>query len=140
MAVSEKMSDSLDVSDFFEAIINQQGNRLRSFFKQDATVIWVNTNEEFTVDEYIRANCEYPGEWKGIIEDIQCYSRFDDYNRVIVIAKVWDNKGIASRVVSFIELDDTESEHIQTMTEYWSDIGDPPKWRQALRIGKRYQD
>lgn len=28
MAVSEKMSDSPDVSGFFEAIINQQGNRL----------------------------------------------------------------------------------------------------------------
>ena len=34
----------------------------------DAYVNWHCTNEHFTVDEYIIANCEYPGEWDGIIE------------------------------------------------------------------------
>ena len=29
------------------------------------------TNEHFTIDEYIIANCEYPGEWDGIVERIE---------------------------------------------------------------------
>lgn len=31
---------------------------------------WHGTNERFTVEEYIRANCEYPGTWDGEIESI----------------------------------------------------------------------
>lgn len=31
----------------------------------------VGTNEHFTVEEYIRANCEYPREWDGEIQRIE---------------------------------------------------------------------
>jgi len=101
--------------------------------------VWANTNEYFTVDEYIRANCEYPGEWKGRVEDVQCCSRFHDYQRIIVVAKVWDRDGNASRAVSFIELGDTEEELIQSMAEYWGDVGEPPRWRRDLGIGSAVQ-
>ena len=140
MAVSDRMPDSIDVFDFFDAIVQQDAEKLRSFFEPDAFIVWANTNEQFTVDEYIRANCEYPGEWEGRIEDIQCCSRFHDYNRVIVVAKVWDGGGSASRMVSFIELGDTENELIQSMVEYWGDVGEPPQWRKDLGVGKRYHD
>ena len=139
MAVSDKMPDSIDIFNFFEAVIKQDAEKLRSFFEPDATVCWANTNEQFTSEEYIKANCEYPGVWDGQIEDIQCCSRFHDYNRIIFVAKVWDGDGNASRVVSFIDLGDTEDELIQTMTEYWGKIDEPPKWRLELGIGKRYK-
>lgn len=29
---------------------------------------WYNTNEHFTVEKFIRANCEYPGQWDGEAE------------------------------------------------------------------------
>ena len=138
MAVSDRMPDSIDVFDFFDAVVQQDAEMLRTFFEPDATIVWANTNEQFTVDEYIRANCEYPGDWKGHIEDIQCYSRLQSYSRMIILAKVWNGGGNASRVVSFIELGDAEDKRIQSMVEYWGDIGEPPKWRQELGIGKRY--
>ena len=140
MAVSDKMPDSIDIFSFFEAVIQQDAEKLRSFFEPDAIIFWANTNEQFTVDEFIRVTCEYPGEWEGRIEDVQCCSRFHDYNRITVVAKVWDREGNASRTVSFIELGDTENELIQSIVEYWGDIGEPPKWRQDSGIGMRYRD
>lgn len=140
MTISDRMPDSIDIYAFFDAVVKQDAVRLRSFFEPDATIVWVNTNEVFTVDEYIRANCEYPGDWRGRIEDVQCYLCFNDYNRITVVAKVWDGKNNASRVVSFIELGNTENELIQSMVEYWGDVGEPPEWRQKLAIGKRYRD
>ena len=56
------------------------------------------------------------------------------------MAKIWYGSGNALRVVSFIELGDTENELIETMVEYWGEIGEPPKWRRELGIGKRYSD
>lgn len=32
---------------------------------------WHCTNECFNVEEFIRANCEYPGEWEGEVERIE---------------------------------------------------------------------
>ena len=65
MTISDRMPDSIDIYAFFDAVVKQDAVRLRSFFEPDATIVWVNTNEVFTVDEYIRANCEYPGDWRG---------------------------------------------------------------------------
>ena len=140
--LNDGMPDGIDIHAFFNAVVEQDADKLRSFFEADASVIWANTNEEFTLDEYIRANCEYPGEWQGRIEDIQCYSRFDDKKRISLVAKVWDINGNASRSVSFIELGDSKNGNglIQSMVEYWGDLGEPPKWRQRLGIGKRYRD
>ena len=140
MASIHKIPDSIDVFSFFEAVVRQDAEKLRSFFEPDATIVWANTNEQFTVGEYIRANCDYPGEWKGRVEDVQCCSQFHGHNRITVVAKVWDGEGNASRTVSFIELGDTGDERIQSMVEYWGDVGKPPKWRQDLGIGKRYHD
>ena len=51
-----------------------------------------------------------------------------------------DVKNNASRVESFIELGNTENELIQSMVEYWGDVGEPPEWRQKLAIGNLYRD
>ena len=45
------------------------------------------------------------------------------------IAKVWDNAGNASRVVGRIDFGNTENALIQHLTEYWSEIDEPPEWR-----------
>jgi len=63
------MAYNFDIHDFFKAVIRQDGDKLRTFFEPDALIFWANTNEQLTVDEYVRANCEYPGEWTGLIED-----------------------------------------------------------------------
>ena len=133
--------DNFDIHNLFEAMLSQDAKKLHGFFEPDALVFWANTNEQFTVDEYIRANCEYPGTW---------YSRLEEFGEIVAsdlfepkmyyIAKVWDNAGNTSRVVGRIDFGNTENALIQYITEYWSEIGEPPKWRKGMNIGKRYCD
>lgn len=52
----------MDVIEFWRYVLEQDADRLREFFCEDAYVNWHCTNEHFNVNEYIRANCEYPGE------------------------------------------------------------------------------
>jgi hypothetical protein len=135
------MPENFDISSFFNAVIKQDAEKLRKFFKPDAVICWANTNEQFTVDEYIRANCEYPGDWNGRIEEFEIIKNTIHDKKMVVVAKVWDSKGFAARTVSFIDFDGySEDELIDGLTEYWSDIGEPPEWRQNMSIGKRYKD
>jgi arsenate reductase-like glutaredoxin family protein len=136
-----QMPDEFDVHDFFDAVVNKNANKLRRYFEPDAEIFWSNTNERFTVDEYIRANCEYPGEWSGRVErfDVIDGGSWKD-KKMVFAAKVWNAEGISARTVSFIDFGDTEGGLIQLLDEYWSDIGEPPAWRKDMGIGKRYKD
>ncbi|UPA31784.1 hypothetical protein L0P85_06500 [Terrisporobacter glycolicus] len=50
----------------------------------DAIIRWHCTNESFSVDEYIIANCQYPGTWNGEVERIIQVS-----NSIITVTRVW---------------------------------------------------
>ena len=60
-----------DYAGFIKAVLEQDGTEIHSYFADDAVINWHCTNECFTVDEYIIANCEYPGKWDGEIETVQ---------------------------------------------------------------------
>lgn len=45
--------------------------RLKKFFNEDAYIDWHNTNERFTVDEFIEVNCTYPDKWGGEVERVE---------------------------------------------------------------------
>lgn len=118
----------MDVHGFMKAVLTQDEKALRSFFHEDAYVNWHCTNEHFSVDEYIIANCEYPGEWDGKMERVE--KAGDLYT---VAAKVFPKDRSASfHVVSFIK---TENEKIISMDEYWADDGKAPQWRLDKHIG-----
>ena len=46
-----------DYAGFIQAVLKQDRTEIRSFFADDAVINWHCTNERFTVDEYILANC-----------------------------------------------------------------------------------
>ena len=52
----------MDIKAFWRAVLAQDEPEIRTYFAPDAYVNWHCTNEHFTVDEFITANCEYPGE------------------------------------------------------------------------------
>ena len=64
------MNKSFDINAYFASVLRKDAEALRLFFLEDAVIRWHNTNEAFTVDEFIRANCEYPGRWTGEIERV----------------------------------------------------------------------
>lgn len=97
--------------DFFEDVVNQDSNNLQRYFSSDAIIKWHNTNERFSAEEYIRANCEYPGDWRGEVERIELVG-----NLVVTVARVWSSDNSASsHVTSFFEFN---GDKIISLDEY----------------------
>ena len=61
----------MDVKQFWHDVLRQDAVAIRAWFAEDAYVNWHCTNEHFTVNEFIRANCEYPGDWDGTVERVE---------------------------------------------------------------------
>lgn len=118
----------MDIKGFWNAVLSQNREKMKSYFREDAYINWHCSNEHFTVDEYIRANCEYPGEWDGTIERIEQIG-----NLIITAVNVYTtDKEMSFHVVSFIKID---NEKIISIDEYWGDDGSAPQWRLDMRIG-----
>ena len=120
----------MDIDRFFKTVLSQNAEELRKYFQKNAVIKWHCTNEFFTLDEYIRANCEYPGNWNGEIERIE-----ENEDTIILACRVFLTDNSESfHVVSFIYLEDNL---IVDMDEYWSYDGLAPEWRKKMKIGKR---
>lgn len=118
----------MDVYDFWEAVLQQDAEKMRTYFKENAYVNWHCTNEHFSVEEYIRANCEYPGAWDGRIERIETAG-----DLTIVVVHVFTcDKALSFHVVSFMHM---EEGLISSLDEYWGDDGPAPQWRREKKIG-----
>lgn len=112
--------------DFLSAVVRQDARALRPFFAPGAAVRWPCTNERFTVEGYIRANCEYPGDWRGEIERVEAIE-----HGMVAVSRVWSGEA-SFHAVSFFRLDGEG--RILTLDEYWGDDGAPPAWRAALQL------
>lgn len=60
----------MDIYRYWEACASQDAKELRNFFHSDAKILWHNTNECFCLEEFISANCDYPGSWKGEVKRV----------------------------------------------------------------------
>lgn len=110
------------------AIAAQDAGAMRSHFDPEAVVCWHCTNEQFTLEEYIRANCEYPGQWRGRVERVEPIP-----GGAAVCARVWLADGSASfHCAAFYRI---VGEKIVRADEYWGDDGPAPAWRRDKRIG-----
>lgn len=119
----------MDIKAFWQAVLTQDAKALEAYFHPHAVVRWHCSNEEFTVQEFIRANCEYPGEWDGDIERMHVLGEL-----VITAVHVCTKDRSAHfHVTSFMQLKDGK---IDSLDEYWGDDGPAPAWRRELKIGK----
>jgi len=119
----------MDISSFWKDVLVQNKSALPTYFCEDAIIRWHCSNEQFTVSEYVRANCDYPGKWDGKIERIEMKD-----NMIITVVRVYPtDKSAFFHVVSFIKL---RNSLICEMDEYWSDDGEAPLWRREMHIGK----
>lgn len=118
----------MDIRRFWRDILDQDAAAIRCWFHPDAIIRWHCSNEQFSVEEFIRANCEYPGQWDGEVERIE-----QTGDLIITATRVWPrDKSYACHAVSFIQIKD---EKIIAMDEYWGDDGPAPQWRQDMHIG-----
>lgn len=87
------------INQYWVYITTQNERELEKFFHKDACIRWHNTNEQFNVSEFIRANCDYPGTWNGEIERIEQIE-----NTIITVTRVWNNE-ISFHVTSFFGIE-----------------------------------
>ncbi|MFR7971526.1 MAG: nuclear transport factor 2 family protein [Lacrimispora saccharolytica] len=106
----------MEIQEFWKAVLDQNEQEIRKYFHEDAYINWHCTNEHFTVDEFIVANCEYPGNWTGKIERIE---KADGL--LITVTHVYPIEKTSSfHVTSFIKIRDNK---IASVDEYWADDG-----------------
>ena len=119
----------MDICKFWRATLGQDALAMRGFFRPDATINWHCSNERFTLEEFIRANCEYPGDWDGEVERVEQIG-----NLIITVVRAYPvDRSASFHVVSFMQIADNK---IAVLDEYWADDGDAPKWRKEMRIGR----
>lgn len=120
---------NMDIYRYWQVCAKQYAEELRTFFHKDATVRWHNTNERFTVEEFICANCDYPGSWQGEVKRVDVAQ-----DRLITVVHIFSktDRAISFHVTSFFQL---ENDKIISIDEYWGEDGEPPTWRKKKKIG-----
>lgn len=118
----------INIELFWQSVLEQNAKDIKMFFHDSAYVNWHCSNEHFTVDEFVRANCEYPGEWAGDIERMDVFG-----DLIVTVTRVYPKDRTASfHAVSFIHI---QGDKIISIDEYWGDDGDAPAWRLEKHIG-----
>lgn len=118
----------MDIKKYWEDVLRQDAEAIRNYFAAEAYVNWHNSNEHFNVEEFIRANCEYPGDWDGAVERVEQLE-----NLIISAVHVWSRDDrLSFHVTSFIKL---KEDKIISVDEYWGEDGTAPQWRLDKHIG-----
>lgn len=112
---------------YWRYIAEQNADELFSFFHEDGLIRWHCSNEQFSVPEFIKANCEYPGKWNGELERME-----QNGDQIITAAHIWSDE-VSCHVVSFFQM---EQGKIRQLDEYWGDDGEIPDWRIQMKIGR----
>ncbi len=119
----------MEINAFMRAVLEQKADAIRTYFHPDAVICWHCSNERFTVEEFIRANCEYPGSWDGEMERME-----QTENRIITVTNVYPtDRSLSFHVTSFFHL---VNDKIITLDEYWAADAPAPAWRQEMHIGR----
>ena len=127
MIESKIDATGFDAEAFISAVAKQDADALQKHFTPDAVICWHDSNEQFTVTEYIKANCEYPGNWSGQIQRVH---KIDD--GIVLATKIFSDE-ITVFVTTFAKL---ENGKITRLDEYYSDCEEIPQWRRDMDIGK----
>lgn len=119
----------MELKAFWKAVLAQDAQAMREYFAKDAVISWHCTNERFTVEEYLRANCEYPGEWDGEVERVE-----EAGGLWVTVTRVWPrDKSCSFHAISFFQI---AKDKITALDEYWADDGPAPGWRLDKKIGR----
>ena len=117
------------VLNMWNDINNQNWGELSLYFSEAAVINWHNTNECFSVREFVLANSKYPGKWLIEVEKL-----LETENIVISVVKViLEDSNISFHATSFFQFLDAK---ITVLDEYWGDDSQPPQWRVDMGIGK----
>lgn len=122
----------MNIYEYWRDVLAQDADQIRNYFDKDAFVNWHCTNEHFNVEEFIIANCDYPGEWDGDVERVEYVN-----DTIITVTHVYPKDySLSFHVTSFFRITDDK---IRSLDEYWADDGTAPQWRLEKHIGQAIQ-
>lgn len=99
----------------------QRWDALAAYFLPGALIFWHNTDECFTAEEFVRANREYPGNWRIEIERVHALA-----DAAATAVRVYGPDGTSFHAASFFTF---RHGKIVRLDEYWGDDGPAPEWR-----------
>ena len=115
----------MDFARYWQSVAAQEKEPLRAYFTPDAAVCWPCTGERFRLEDFLRANCEYPGTWRAALERV-----IETEDGAVTVARVFSPEtGVSCHVTSFFSLRDGK---IASLTEYYADDGPAPEWRREM--------
>ncbi len=123
-----KGGNNMDIQEFITAVVDKNENEMRGFLADELIVRWHNTNEQFTLEEYLKVNCSYPGNWLGEVKTIIPTSE----GCVAVVQISSEDGSVKVHQISVIKITD---EKIVALDEYYSEDGSIPQWRLDMNIG-----
>ena len=112
---------------YWKYVAEQDADQLLTFFLENGVIRWHCTNEQFTVNEFIKVNCDYPGKWNGKMERME-----QNGDQIITAAHIWSDE-VSCHVVSFFLM---EQGKIKQLDEYWGVDGEIPEWRLNMKTGR----
>ena len=119
----------MNIHDYWHAVLRQDATAMAAYFDPAACIRWHNTNEQFTVTEFVRANCEYPGSWSGDIEYLLTVQ-----DQIVTVVHVFSLEHSQHfHVTSFLRIRDKK---IISIDEYWGEDGTAPQWRKDMQLGR----
>lgn len=119
----------MNIYKFWKDVLEQNASAIKTYFDNSAYINWHCTNEQFSLDEFIIANCEYPGSWDGAVERVE---KINDL--FITVTHVYQkDRSQSFHVTSFIRVLNNK---IKSIDEYWADDGIAPSWRLDKHIGR----
>ncbi len=123
----------MDISAFITTVVQKDREGMKKFLDKDLQVRWHNTNEKFTLEEYLEVNCSYPGNWLGEVKSL-----IPTNKGCVVVAKISsEDKKSQFHQVSIIEIKDDK---IIALDEYYSEDGPAPQWRLDKNIGNKINE
>lgn len=114
-------------------ITEENKENLLKYFNNDAHILWYETNEKFTVNEYLQINSIYPKKWIGNIKRIE-----NKNNLIIFVGEVKSKDNLSCYYcTSFVTM---KNNKISLLEEFWTKVSTPPHWRKKLNIGTSISD
>ncbi len=119
------MVQVMDFAQYWQDCVSKDKKALGAWFWPDARIVWPCTEEVFTVEDFLLANCEYPGEWTGELLHM-IPTPGGAVTEVLISSK--DNR-YSCHVASIFTI---YKGKIASLTEYYADDCPPPQWRKSL--------
>lgn len=117
---------------FWKTMSSRKWLKLHDYFLEDACIIWHNTKELFTKEEYVKVNKSYPQKWMIELERLEAV---DDL--VISVVKIHSKENpVSFHGTSFFSFKDGL---ILRLDEYFGEDEAKPTWRELMKVGKTYE-